>query len=29
VVEQHGGRLTAENRAAGGTRFTIELPEIM
>jgi signal transduction histidine kinase len=28
VVEQHGGRLTAENRTAGGARFTIELPEV-
>ncbi|HET9316283.1 MAG TPA: ATP-binding protein, partial [Vicinamibacteria bacterium] len=27
VVEQHGGRLTAENRPCGGARFTLELPE--
>jgi len=26
IVEQHGGRLTAENRSAGGGRFSVELP---
>lgn len=26
IVEQHGGRITARNRATGGCRFTVELP---
>jgi signal transduction histidine kinase/ActR/RegA family two-component response regulator len=26
IVQQHGGQLTAENRAGGGTRFTLDVP---
>ena len=26
IVEQHGGRIVAENRATGGSRFTVDLP---
>ena len=26
IVEQHGGSIAAENRAAGGGRFTVDLP---
>jgi signal transduction histidine kinase len=26
IVEQHGGSIVAENRAAGGGRFTVDLP---
>jgi two-component system NtrC family sensor kinase len=26
VVSRHGGQITAENRAEGGARFTLELP---
>ena len=27
IVEKHGGRIFAENRKAGGTRFVIVLPD--
>jgi PAS domain S-box-containing protein len=29
IVEQHGGSVRAENRTDGGTRFVIELPQIL
>src|SRR5271170_2651552 len=29
IVEQHGGSIRAENRSNGGTRFVIELPQIL